>query len=164
MAFVEFRRPSMRSDEGDLFRFDSSEAERHAAVYDWTREPIESGAELTDNRVKRQRELPITVVVSSAEQGGVVRDRHIQAWTRLRALADQDPPLLFEVTTTPEFYDDMVIVSIGWPRSPDQGDVMVADIAFRQLTYSQTDTAQNLADAAQDPGLGEVDLGSQGLG
>lgn len=167
MSIVEFalnRRPSMTSDEGDVTTWDASLSERHSLQFDYTSEPIESGAEISDNRVRRQRELPLQVTVSSAELGGVIRDRHIQAWTRLVSQAEADPPLLFEVTTVAESYDNMVIAAISWPRTPDQGNRMVADIVFKQLEFSQTDVAANLADAAQDLALGDVSLGSQGLG
>jgi hypothetical protein len=149
---------------GDVFVFDGSESEGHSVELQWTSEPIENGSQLSDNRVIGQRTLPMTVVVSSAEEGGVIRDRHVQAWQRFVRLATADPPLLFEVTTALETLEDVAIARVGATRTPDKGNALVADLVLRQLVFSRTDVAENLADAAQDLGLGEVALGSQGLG
>lgn len=149
---------------GDSFNFDASVSEGHRVENQWTAEPIEDGSQLTDHRVKVQRRLTMTVVVSSAEFGGAIRDRHVQSWGRFVALATADPPGLFEVTTTLESLDNVVIKSVGATRTPDQGNSLVADIELVQLTFSSTDVAANLADAAVDLGQGDVDLGSQGLG
>lgn len=149
---------------GDTFVFDCSINEGHRVETQWTAEPLENGSMLSDSRVILQRRIPMTVIVSSANRGGFFPTRHIDAWTRLVALATQDPPGLFEVVTALETYDGCVIRTVGTTRTPDQGNSLVADIELIQLQFSQTDVAANLADAAQDPGLGEVDLGSQGLG
>lgn len=149
---------------GDTFVFDASTSEGHSVKLRWTTEPLEDGSQLTDHRVIEQRTLPMTVVVSAAELGGIIRDRHVQAWQRFVRLAVSDPPLLFEVTTTLETLENVVIDSVSDTRTPDKGSSIVADVVLRQLVFSQTDVAANLADAAQDLGLGEVDLGSQGLG
>ena len=148
----------------DAFIFDFSISEGHAVEAQWTAEPIEDGTRITDNRVLAQRRIPMTVIVSSANELGLVRDRHVQAWNRLVRLAKADPPPLFEVVTGLESYDNAVIRRVGTTRTPDQGNALIADIELLQLQFARTDVAQNLADAAVDLGLGEVDLGSQGLG
>lgn len=157
--------PGLRDQStGDEFIFDASTSEGHAVETEWTQEPLEDGTVLTDARVIAQRRLPMQVIVSSAEQGGAIRDRHVRAWNRLVRLTTADPPPLFEVTTTLETLPNVVIQRASAPRTPATGNALVADIVLLQLLFSQTDVAANLADAAQDLGLGEVDLGSQGLG
>jgi hypothetical protein len=161
---AELLRPYIVSSAGDVFRFDSSESEQHERSWTWTREPLESGAEISDHRIDNQVPLRMTVVVSSAEQGGVRRDRDVEEWRRLRGLAAAAPPLLFEVYTRADYYEDMVFTRVGWARTPDQGRTLVADIELVRMDFARTDIAQNLADAAVDIAQGEVDLGSQGLG
>ena len=149
---------------GDSLVFDCSVNESHRVETQWTAEPLEDGSLLSESRIVLQRRIPMTVIISSANRGGLFPTRHIDAWTRLVSLATQDPPPLFEVVTAIETYTGCVLKTVGTTRTPDQGNSLVADVELLQLRFSATDVAANLADAAQDPGLGEVDLGSQGLG
>jgi len=162
--FTRAFQPSLASDSGDLFVFDTSLSEQHSVSVRWTQEPIEDGTTITDNRIVEQRRLPIQVVVSSAELGGVLRSRHVEAWARLVKLTLADPPVLFTVTTSLETLEDVVLESASATRTAATGNALIADLVLVQLQFSRTDVAQNLADAAVDLGLGEVDLGSQGLG
>jgi hypothetical protein len=167
MALTQFaadRRPSLTGDSGDVFTFDTSLRESHRVRVRYTSEPIEGGASLADLRVIEQRPLQITVVVSAAERLGLERDRDVQAWGRLVALAIADPPILFTVTTTLESLERVVLTDVGAPRTAETGNALIADLTLRQLVFSATDVAANLALAAQDLALGEVDLGAQGLG
>lgn len=163
--FTGDKRPSIEiQGTEDIWRFDASLSEGHTITRRWTSEPIEGGAELTDHSFVEQREFPIQVIESSAERRGIFRDRHVQAWARLKSLILADPPHLFTVTTTLESIEDAGLKSVSAPYIPANGNALVVDLVFVELTFSLTDVAENLADAAQDIGLAEVDLGSQGLG
>ena len=162
--FFASKRPSLTGGAGDTFTFDASFSETHSVRARYTKEPIEGGARLSDHRILEQRPLSMQVVVSSAALGGILRDRHVQAWGRMVAYVQADPPQLFTVSTGLETLKNVVLVSASAPRTPETGNALIADLELVQLTFSSTDIAANLADAAQDLALGEVDLGSQGLG
>ena len=158
------RAPGLFPDSGDPFIFDATLSENHSVKARYTREPLEDGSELSDHKINEQRPLGMVVTVSSAERGGLINDRHTAAWGRLVTLTQANPPPVFTVTTGAETLENVVLTGADWPRTPDQGNSMVATVTLVQLQFSQTDVAANLADAAQDLQLGEVDLGSQGLG
>jgi hypothetical protein len=162
--FTRRFQPNLVSDVGDLFVFDTSLGEKHSVSVTWTQEPIEDGTNITDNRVVAQRRLPIQVMVSSAQLGGIFRDRDVQAWARLVKVTLAETPILWTVTTGLEVLENVVIESASATRTAATGNALIADLVLVQLQFSATDVAQNLADAAVDLGLGEVDLGSQGLG
>ena len=163
-ALFTDRRPRIESGPGDQFIFDASFSERHMVKNQWTSEPIEDGTTISDNVITGQRMLPMQVVVSSAELGGVFSNRDGAAWARFVTLAQQKPPPTFKVTTTLESLRNCVIDSVGATRTATTGTSLVADLVMRQLEFSATDVADNLSDAAQDLGQGNQNIGSQGLG
>ncbi len=162
LGFFVDNRPRIEGATG-LFVFDGLISEDHKREWEWTSEPIESGATISDNRWRKPVPLTTVVIVSSSEAGGFDRERHVKAWQQLVAMADSEPAQLFTVSTTLGDYLRMGIKSIGAPVNAETGNSLQATIVFQPIEIQQTAVAQNLADAAQDGGQAEVDLGNQGF-
>ncbi len=143
--------------------FDATISEEHNYEWVWTSEPISDGTTISDHRWRKPVPLTITVIVSSSEQGGFDRSRHVKAWNQLIAMADAKPAQLFTVTTTLGDYRNMGIQKISAPVSAETGDSLQATIVVKPIEIARTAVAQNLADAAQDSGQASVDLGNQGF-
>ena len=170
------KRPGLTSTTGLEIKFDASMSEQHMVDTEWASRPIESGARLTDHRIKVQRQLQLTVLVSSASVSGLspfqpiadliepVAARHVTVWNRIVSLVHADTPFLWEVVTQLETLELCVIKSASAPRTAADGNTITATLTILQLEFADVDEVTNLADAAQDLALAEVDLGSQGLG
>lgn len=155
-------RPSIQG-LGSAFFFDGSIAEQHSIETRWTKEVIEDGSELTDNREILPRRFTITAIVSSAEPVFFDRQRHVKAWARLRALVTAQPAQVYEISTTLEGYPNMALISASVPVDAGTGSSITATIVAEEKQFASTQVAQNLAVAAQDGGLGEVDVGTEGF-
>ncbi len=149
---------------GSAFTFDGLLSEDHRAEWEWTYEPVENGATVSDNRWRKPVPLTMTAIVSSSEATAIDRNRHVKAWNRLIALADSEPAQLFSVTTRLGGYQNMGIKSIGAPVTAETGNSLQATITFMPIYIQTVAVAANLADAAQASGQAEVDLGNQGMG
>lgn len=156
------RRPRISSGPVVMI-FDATISEDHRHEWTWTSEPVEDGSTISDHRWRKAVPLTITVIVSSSEAGAIDRSRHVKAWQRLVALADSEPALLFTVATLLGDYRNMGIQSISAPVTAETGNSLQATIVVKPIDIALTAVAQNLADAAQDSGQAEVDLGSQGF-
>lgn len=155
-------RPSIEG-LGAAFVFDMLQEATHRVRAVWTEEPVEDGSTLSDHRWLPQRDLVLTVVVSSAEALPFDRTAHLRAWQRLRDLVTLEPPQLFTIVTSDETYDNMGLVEVSKPQTRDTTGAMFATITAHQIEIGKTGVAQNLADAAQDGGLAEVNTGTQGF-
>lgn len=143
--------------------FDATISEDHRHEWSWTSEPVEDGTTISDNRWRKPVPLTITVIVSSSEAGAIDRSRHVKAWQRLVALAGSEPAQLFTIATLLGDYRNMGIKSISAPVNSATGNSLEATIVAKPIFIALTAVAQNLADAAQDSGQAEVDLGNQGF-
>ena len=156
------RRPSIQG-VGASFVFDATINAVHSQNWEWTEEPIEDGSTISDHRWKRPTPLQITVTVSSADALPLDRAAHLKAWDRLRAIADANPAQLVSSATGRRQYDNHGIVSISEPEGAGVGDQMLATIVAKPIVITQTAVAVNLALAAQDGGLDEENIGTQGF-
>jgi hypothetical protein len=156
------QRPSIQGS-GASFVFDATISGTHQRQWEWTAEPVEDGSTFSDHRWERPVPLTIVVTVSSAQALPPDRTAHIKAWNRLEALAGAEPAELFTIVTARRQHDNMGIVSISEPEGATIGDQMLATIVAEPKVLTQTGVAQNLAIAAQDGGLAEVDVGTQGF-
>jgi hypothetical protein len=156
------KRPSIQG-LGAAFVFDATISAVHSRQWEWTEEPIEDGSTISDHRWERTVPLTIVVTVSSAMALPPDRTAHLKAWERLEALAGAKPAELFTITTSRKQYDNMGIMSISQPEDAANGDQMLATIVAKPILISKVGVAQNLAIAAQDGGLAEVDIGTQGF-
>ena len=155
------RRPSIQGP-GAAFVFDATISAQHSHRWVWTDESVEDGSSISDHRWERQEPLTIVVTVSSAQATIPDRTAHLKAWDRLVALFGAIPAELFTITTGRRTYRNMGIESISEPEGASIGEQMLATIVARPIQVDRTGVATNLALAAQDGGLAEVDIGSQG--
>jgi hypothetical protein len=155
-------RPRLQG-QGSVFIFDGLISEDHRREWTWTSEPVEDGTTVSDNRWRKPVPLTIVAIVSSSEALAIDRSRHVKAWQRLIALADSEPAQLFTVTTTLGDYRNMGIQSVSVPVTAATGNSMQSTIVLKPIFVQFTAVAANLADAAQDSGQAEVDLGNQGF-
>jgi len=156
------RRPSVQVG-GSAFVFDATINAVHTRQWEWTEEPIEDGTTISDHRWERPVPFTITVTVSSANALPPDRTAHLKAWDRLVAIAAFQPAQLVTIATGRRQYDNMGIVSISEPEGAGIGDQMLATIVVRPILITRTAVAQNLAVAAQDGGLAEENIGTQGF-
>ena len=156
------RRPSVQG-VGAAFVFDATMSAQHTEQWEWTDEPIEDGSSISDNRWKRPVPFTMTVSVSSAEALPPDRAAHIKAWDRLLAIANAEPAQLVTIATGRRQYLNYGIVSISEPEGATVGDQMLATITAKPIIITQTAVATNLALAAQDGGLAEENIGTQGF-
>jgi len=156
------RRPSIQG-VGAPFTFDATISAVHTHTYEWTEEPIEDGSTISDHRWTRPTPLTLTVTVSSAEALPPDRAAHLKAWDRLVALAGAEPAQLVTIATGRVQYDNYGIVSISQPEGSSVGDQMIATIVAKPILITRTAVAQNLAVSAQDGGLAEENIGTQGF-
>lgn len=157
------RRPSI-SGVGASFVFDATISAVHSRQWEWTEEPIENGTTISDNRWERPVPFTITVTVSGANATPIDRSAHIKAWDRLAAIASAQPAQLVTIATGRRQYENHGIISISEPEGAAIGDQMLATITTRPIEITRTAVAQNLALAAQDGGLAEENIGTQGYG
>ena len=156
------RRPSVQG-VGSAFTFDATIAAQHQQQWQWTQEPVEDGTTISDHRWRPPTPIIITVTVSSANATSVDRERHLKAWDRLFAIADAQPAQLVTISTGRRQYRNYGITSISEPEGASVGDQMLATVTAIPILIARTAVATNLALAAQDGGLGEENIGTQGF-
>jgi hypothetical protein len=130
-------RPRLQG-QGSVFIFDGLISEDHRREWTWTSEPVEDGTTVSDNRWRKPVPLTIVAIVSSSEALAIDRSR----------LGD---------------YRNMGIQSVSVPVTAATGNSMQSTIVLKPIFVQFTAVAANLADAAQDSGQAEVDLGNQGF-
>lgn len=156
------KRPSVQG-VGASFVFDATMSATHTAEWVWTDEPIEDGSTISDNRWRRPVPFTITVTVSSAEALPPDRAAHIKAWDRLLAIANAEPAQLVTIATGRRQYTNYGIQRISEPEGAGVGEQMLATIVAKPIIITRTAVATNLAIAAQDGGLAEENIGTQGF-
>lgn len=157
------RRPYIETGPESRFTFNATMSAVHTRRWVWTEEPIENGSTISDHRWEPITPLTLNVIVSSANALPQDRTAHIKAWDRLVAIAAAEPAQLVTIATGRRQYDNYGIVSISEPEGAEVGEAMRATIVAQPILIQQTDVAQNLAIAAQDGGLAEENIGTQGF-
>lgn len=120
------------------FEFDASIEEEHKVSVDVTDHPVESGAQVSDHKVKRPNELTVRAIVTTTPPllGAFLRipnvsTRDVDTWTLLNELAEGKE--LLTVITTLKTYDNMTIKEMSVPRTAALGNSLEVSITFREL-------------------------------
>lgn len=142
---------------------DASLSESHSVDVRITDNPVELGGDVSDHAQVQPRRVQIDGVVVSFPNSLLPVapfgfTRHIKAWRMLRDMGLRHE--VVDVVTTLEIYPRMMIESLRTQRTPERA--LRVTIVMRQLEVAFVDVAQQLADAMQDMGLGQAELGAQG--
>ncbi|AUZ67097.1 hypothetical protein V8J08_000926 [Citrobacter amalonaticus] len=131
--------------------FDCVDDERHHWSNAITAFPTEGDVDITDNIRPQQRELTLTGFISNTPITGLIdevtnfadrfmngRKRTADAYNQLKALSELKIPVT--VTTRYEVYENMGLADVSIVRTADNGDALVVDMVFRQITIVKTQT------------------------
>jgi len=116
--------------------------EAHSLSISKTEFPIETGGAQTDNAVKNPDRLVLEGWVSNLliNNDALVDlpapGRPIEAWGRIRALAEDREPI--SVVTTLQTYDNMLITSVTARKNKDTGDALIFKITFEEALIAET--------------------------
>lgn len=133
--------------------------EKHEVTVSKTRQPLESGATLTDHAVRIPNRLTLQGMTSDLIGSG--RERAADTWARIQAMADARTQ--FDVVTPIGIYQNMLLTNAETTRNSGTGGGLIFKIELEEvLIVSLTTaglTAENLDGEAQDR-TGEVARGS----
>lgn len=104
--------------------------EEHEVTVSKTRQPLESGATLTDHAVRLPRRLKLQGMVSDlvVTRG---RERAADAWHRILALADARTR--FDVFTPIAVYPNMMLVNAKTPRNRSTGGGLMFTLELEEV-------------------------------
>jgi hypothetical protein len=148
-----------------IFNFDVTTSEQHKHSVDWTKNPVETGLEVTDNAVVQPDELTLSGVISDTPLGLTVPlpDRAQSSYDTLLRLKDQK--LLVTVVTGIKVYQDMGISGVTLQRDPKNGQAIRPTVTFRKIRIVNSVTIaippEILAPPVQPSGASEIDGGKQ---
>lgn len=136
--------PDLPTIEGVLY-YD----EKHEITVAKTRQPLESGATLTDHAVRIPDRLTLQGLVSDLVAGG--RQRGADAWQRIRELADARTR--FDVVTPIGVYQDMLLINAETTRNASTGGGLIFKIELEEVLFVSLTSAglvaESLGTAAQ---------------
>lgn len=160
------RRPSFGiiGQPGPL-ELDASLREDHGVHNRRTDHPVAFGALITDHVITLPDSVTIEGIVTATPDDFTAVPsftRHHRAWKRFVELAKSRVP--FDVVTTLAIYTNMIVDDLDTSRTAADGRSLVISARCSKIEVASVDTAQELADAALEVGLAEVDLGVQGTG
>ena len=142
--------------EGGAIAFDAAISETHLAQADVTKYPVESGFNVSDHVIRRNRRIIIdavttnqTTVASVTEKQG---DRVKDGFDRLHELCRKGS--LVTVSTMMEIYENCVITAIQTRQDKDSSLVFKPTITLEQLYV----IGRNVSGGVQPKELEEVEL------
>ena len=149
---------------------DASISEAHAKNATLTRNPIESGSDVTDHIHITPDALTIEGVISTTPDdltasfdprfGGSGRTK--SAWSELKELQAKREP--FEVFTSLQTYSNMVLTSIQTSRTAETTNALRFTAKLDEIVIASVSLVENLAAEIADLAGAEADLGTQGTG
>lgn len=132
-------------------QFDCIEDETHTWANEVTQFPVENGGDITDNIRGKQRELSITGFISNSPIRGLIDEvtgfadrvlngnkRTQDAYNQLKQLRDLKIPV--NIATRFESYSNMAIESVIIRRQSENGDALIVDMSFREISIVATQT------------------------
>lgn len=148
----------------DGLTLDVSLAERHVMERQVTQYPVESGATISDHLQRRPQKLEIsayltdtpsdiveatveaarnlqTAIAQSLDEpvvGPLASTRSKDLYRLLETLADREA--VCRVVTDLRVYQDMVLLTLGVPRAPEDGRGLRVDLTFQRIIFAQTST------------------------
>ena len=133
--------------------------EKHEVTVSKTRQPLESGATLTDHAVRIPNKLTLQGITSDLIGSG--RERAADTWARIRAMADARTQ--FDIITPIGVYTDMMLINADTTRNKSTGGGLLFKLEFEEVLIVALTTAgltaENLDGEAEDR-TGEVARGS----
>ena len=109
--------------------------EEHTLSLDVTSHPVESGAEITDNAVKRPNELKLTGFVSnllSSDGGNAPASQRVsEAWEAIEAVMARRE--LTEIFTAIRHYQNMILMNSTTRRDLRVGHGLLFELSFREV-------------------------------
>ncbi len=129
----------------DGFELDVARAIEHKLPAQVTEQPLESGANFADHKLKHSRMLTIEGVVSDTPIGGLAKRRQQftlvdgeafatpsqEARARMEALLESPEPITVETPT--RTYRNMVMEDLSEPEDKQTGKAYVFTAVFKQL-------------------------------
>lgn len=143
---------------------DASLTENHSVEVDVSAEPIEDGSTATDHIQVQQRQLTLTVGVTTHTDTlipNISSVRHITLYRDLQQMAKTGE--IFTAVTSLERYSNCVLTLVGTQRSAENTNALEIVCAIIQLETSIVDDIANLSALALDAALPQESLGSQGV-
>ncbi len=126
----------------DSVVFDAVVNEAHSGEVQVTDNPVERGADVTDNIRPKPEQITLDVIVSNSPLRKTLDgnpDNPKRASEAFRVLRDlRDNGVLVSVVTGLRSYDSMVIQKIDVGRNVKTGQVLSAKIALRQIIIADT--------------------------
>ena len=164
-ALYPQRRTSVPALEG---RVDGFPSEVHRQSLGTTENPVESGADLTDNAVKRRERVRLEGWVSDlvpAPGNTFSPQRPADTWAAIIELMDDRMPIT--VVTAIRTYSNMLIEKAEAPRSGRTGGSLRFTIDLAEVQFADTEITRLSADkvAPASPAverLSQLDLGDKG--
>lgn len=133
--------------------------EKHEVTVSKTRQPLESGATLTDHAVRVPNRLTLQGLVSDLHVRGA--QRSAEAWRRIRSMADARTQ--FDIITPLGIYTNMMLLNAETTRNVRTGEGLLFKLELEEVLIVHLTTAgiqeETLGEAAEDMG-GEVSRGS----
>ena len=122
-------------------QFDALISERHRRESDATKNPVESGARISDHIIHMPEELELVGLITNSPIqlfDFSAPDRVQLAFDALMEL--RDSKTLVSVVTSLKLYQDMAIIDVDIPRDATTGDAIMVTIAFQKIDKVQNRT------------------------
>lgn len=148
-----------------FFEFDATISEDHSDSIEWTRNPVESGIDVTDHAIVQPEEVSITGVVSDTPLNAIpYPDRSIELYDMILEVARNKA--LVTVVTGLRVYSDMGITSVGVKRDNKSSNQQVKPVItlrqVRKVNSVEIPIPPELLKPAVKPGgQSPVDAGKQ---
>lgn len=153
---------------GDL-QMDASLNETHTEGTEWTDNPVEEGASLSDHATDMRAEITIDGVVSRLldptrlagpdPSFNISPTRHLKAWNILLSMKKRHE--LVTVVTSLATYRNMAIQTITATRNLEASEALFFSVTLREVQFATTsNVANNLAGDLADA-VGVDDQGTQ---
>lgn len=135
--------------------------EEHGAEVELTENPIESGAEVADHAIDQPEMLTLEGWITDTPDVGGFDGRALFTFRRLEALTRRHE--LVDAITASKRYRRMMLLSLRMPVGLDTRGGRRFLLFLRQVLVSEVDEIANLSALFSDSGMGEADLGAQGV-
>lgn len=133
--------------------------EKHEITVNKTRQPLESGATLTDHAVRIPNKLTLNGMTSDLVGSG--RERPAETWNQIRAMADARTQ--FDIITPIGIYSNMMLLDANTVRNEGTGGGLIFKLEFEEVLIVNLTTAglsEDNVDGEAADRTGEVARGS----
>lgn len=153
---------------------DASISESHGLEADTTDHPVETGSDITDNYRKRPRVFTLEAVVTPSPLatgyplqtaiGSVTSlskndDPVLNAWGEIKRYFDEGT--LITISTQPEVYENMALVSFSWGRTATNGNQLRFSATAKEVRFASTLTVQAIPEPKKETAKSAKKRGKQ---